>query len=71
MRSLMCSSDSYHVNHCSTHSTSYNNINEDLENEEIVSFELGYGYTTDDLTLNVSNVTILIGVTDSSQEVYP
>jgi hypothetical protein len=29
-----------------------NNINEDLENEEIVSFELGYGYTTDDLTLN-------------------
>ena len=31
-----------------------NNINEDLENEEIVSFELGYGYTTDDLTLNVN-----------------
>ena len=31
-----------------------NNINEDLENEEIMSFELGYGYTTDDLTLNVN-----------------
>jgi outer membrane cobalamin receptor len=31
-----------------------NNINEDLENEEIMSLELGYGYTTDDLTVNVN-----------------
>jgi len=31
-----------------------NNINPDLQNEEITSFELGYGYTTDKLTVNVN-----------------
>ena len=42
-----------------------NTINEDLQNEEITSFELGYGYNTRDLVLNVSN-TLQIGVTVSS-----
>ena len=47
---------SFHVNHCSTlcFPGYANNINEDLENEEIMSLELGYGYTTDDLTVNVN-----------------
>jgi hypothetical protein len=31
-----------------------NNINEDLENEEIISFEAGYGYNTRDLRINVN-----------------
>ena len=31
-----------------------NTINEDLENEEIRSFEVGYGYTTNDLRINVN-----------------
>jgi outer membrane cobalamin receptor len=31
-----------------------NTINEDLENEEIRSVELGYGYTTNDLRINVN-----------------
>lgn len=31
-----------------------NNINEDLENEEITSLELGYGFIGDDLSLNVN-----------------
>ena len=31
-----------------------NSINEDLQNEEITSFELGYGYNTRDLTVNVN-----------------
>ena len=31
-----------------------NNINPDLQNEEIQSLELGYGYTTDKLTVNVN-----------------
>ena len=31
-----------------------NNINPDLENEEIISVEAGYGYTTDNLRINVN-----------------
>ena len=31
-----------------------NTINEDLENEEIISFELGYGYTLNNLRINVN-----------------
>ncbi|MEJ2585858.1 MAG: carboxypeptidase-like regulatory domain-containing protein, partial [Robiginitalea sp.] len=31
-----------------------NNINPDLQNEEIISFELGYGYVTRNLKLNVN-----------------
>jgi len=31
-----------------------NNINDELQNEEITSFELGYGYNTDVLTLNAN-----------------
>ena len=31
-----------------------NTINEDLENEEIISFEAGYGYTSDNLRINVN-----------------
>jgi outer membrane cobalamin receptor len=31
-----------------------NNINEDLENEQITSLELGYGFIGDDLSLNVN-----------------
>ena len=31
-----------------------NTINEDLENEEIVSFEAGYGYTSNNLRINVN-----------------
>jgi outer membrane receptor for Fe3+-dicitrate len=31
-----------------------NNINEDLENEQIQSLELGYGYVSDNLTLNAN-----------------
>ena len=31
-----------------------NNINDDLQNEEITSFELGYGYLGDELTVNVN-----------------
>ena len=45
--------DLFHVNHCSTRFSQdiANNINEGLENEEIMSFELGYGYIGDDLTV--------------------
>jgi outer membrane receptor for ferrienterochelin and colicin len=31
-----------------------NDINEDLENEEIISFEAGYGYTSNNLRINVN-----------------
>jgi outer membrane cobalamin receptor len=31
-----------------------NNVNDDLQNEEIKSIELGYGYITDELTLNAN-----------------
>lgn len=31
-----------------------NTINDDLQNEEITSIELGYGFNTDDLTVNVN-----------------
>ena len=31
-----------------------NNINDELQNEEITSFELGYGYNSDVLTLNAN-----------------
>ncbi len=31
-----------------------NTINEDLQNEEIISFELGYGYITNNLTVNIN-----------------
>lgn len=31
-----------------------NNINDDLQNEEITSIELGYGFLTDELTLNAN-----------------
>ena len=31
-----------------------NTINEDLENEEIISFEAGYGYTSNNLRINVN-----------------
>ena len=31
-----------------------NDINPDLQNEEIISFELGYGYRTDNMSFNVN-----------------
>lgn len=34
-----------------------NAVNDDLQNEEIVSIELGYGYITNDLTVNVNAYT--------------
>jgi outer membrane cobalamin receptor len=38
-----------------------NEINDDLQNEEITSFELGYGYLGNDLTVNVNAYTTTWG----------
>ena len=46
-----------------------NNINEDLENEEIQSLELGYGYVGDKVTVN-ANVYSTNWVTASSPKAW-
>ena len=44
-----------------------NTINEDLENEEIVSFEAGYGYSIEQPTHQRERLLYYTGVTVSKQ----